>query len=162
MASARVSYQQVCLSLDPPLLRVNRITIRGSAHAPLHFWYAGRCMNRQPRLTRNKHTQDKCLLCWFPCVCSSALIQWSEEEIVQRGFKRHETNLAYRSGKTRFLSKRPVLKVSSFFSSYINMINPNRGEGTGVTAGGGRTLYLCPQKSNTVDEAVSQSWPITR
>lgn len=93
-------------------------------------------MHRQPRLTRNKHTQDKCLLCWFLCVCSSKLIQWSEEEIVQQGFKQHrlplsfhpETNLAYRSGKTSGFFQSYVWKVSVFVSNVINMINLNRGK----------------------------------
>lgn len=40
------------------------------------------------------------------------------------------------------------------------MINPNRGEGTGVIAGGGRTLYLCPQKSNLCNTRGWSCFPI--
>ena len=98
-------------------------------------------MHRRPRLTRNKHTPDKCLLCWFPCVCSSTLIQWSEEDIVQWGFKQHPPPLSFllprktKPGlsqwkKLWFFSKWRALKKKVsifFFSGYVNMINLNIG-----------------------------------
>lgn len=146
--------------------------------APLHVWYAvggGVCVHRQSRLTRNKHTQDKCLLCWFLCVCSSTLIQWSEEEIVQRGFKQHrpplsfhlETNLAYHSEKKNTVVPFKATCGKSFrflFRRHKHDKSKQR-KGTGVIAGGEAAVFVplksSPRKPNmccTVDEAVAQSY----
>ncbi len=134
----------------------------------------GVCAQAATSNQKQTHTQDKCLLCWFLCVCSSTLIHWSEEEIVQRGFKQHrpplsfhlQTNLVYHSGKKTVVPfKATCCKSFLFLFQWHKHDRSKQRKGTGVTAGGEAVAFVplesTPKKPNmcgTVDEAVAQSY----